>query len=91
MINRNGEDNILIRLDASKGIATKGELMQQKLTQLMEEYKISFSELAGKLSVSNHTLTKKFTGALDWTFPEIILLSELFHIEDPQSFFYDRN
>lgn len=65
--------------------------MQEKITILMEEYKISFSELAVKLKLSNHTLTKKFTGALDWTFSEIMILSELFHIENPQSFFYDKN
>jgi hypothetical protein len=69
----------------------KGVFMQEKMTMLMEEYKISFSELAVKLKLSNHTLTKKFTGALDWTFPEIIVLSELFHIKDPQSFFYDKS
>ncbi len=65
--------------------------MQEKLSLLMEEYSITFAELATKLNLSNHTLTKKFTGTLDWTFSEIIILSELFHIENPQSFFYDKN
>lgn len=65
--------------------------MQEKLTLLMEEYMISFSELAIKLNISNHTLTKKFTKALDWTFSEMLILSELFHIKDPHSFFYDNN
>ncbi|MDF2905592.1 MAG: helix-turn-helix transcriptional regulator [Herbinix sp.] len=64
--------------------------MQERISKLMEEYKISFSELAIKLKLSNHTLTKKVTGALDWTFSEIMILSELFHIEDPQSFFYGK-
>lgn len=57
----------------------------------MDEYGITFAELAIKLKLSNHTLTKKFTGSLDWTFSEIIMLSELFHIENPQGFFYDKN
>jgi plasmid maintenance system antidote protein VapI len=56
----------------------------------MEEYKINFRELAGKLKLDNHTLTRKITGATDWTFAEIMILAELFHIEDPQSFFYDK-
>ena len=65
--------------------------MQDKLTLLMEEYGVTFAELAIKLKLSNHTLTKKFTGNLDWTFSEIIMLSDLIHIENPQGFFYDKN
>lgn len=64
--------------------------MREKINKCMEEYKISFRELAGKLKLDNHTLTRKVTGATDWTFAEIMILAELFHIEDPQSFFYDK-
>jgi hypothetical protein len=63
--------------------------MQEKISKCMEEYKISFRELSGKLKLDNHTLTRKVTGATDWTFAEMMILAELFHIEDPQSFFYD--
>lgn len=63
--------------------------MQQKIVMLMTEYQISFKELAIKLNISNHTLTKKINESMDWTFSEITILSELFHIKDPQSFFYD--
>lgn len=62
--------------------------MQEKINKLMEEYNIGYRELAMKLNVSNHTLTRKVTGATDWTFAEIMVLAGLFHIEDPQNFFY---
>lgn len=63
--------------------------MQQKIDELMNEYNISFRELAQKLSVSNQTLTRKMKGSTGWTYTEIIILTELFHIEDPQSFFFE--
>ena len=63
--------------------------MQEKMNKLMIEYKISFRELAQKLKVSNQTLTRKVKGTTEWTYAEIVILTELFHIEDPQSFFYD--
>jgi len=63
--------------------------MQTKINVLMEEYHISFKELAAKLNVSNHTLTRKVNGSTDWTYTEITILTELFHIEDPQGFFFD--
>ncbi len=62
--------------------------MQQKMNSLMEEYHINFGELAEKLSVSKQTLTRKIKGSTDWTYSEIIVLTELFHIKDPQDFFY---
>lgn len=61
----------------------------EKMKQLLNENKISFRELAQKLSVSNQTLTRKMSGTTEWTFPEITILTELFHIEDPQNFFYN--
>lgn len=63
--------------------------MQQKINILMNEYNISFRELAQKLNVSNQTLTRKINGSTDWTYAEMIIVAELFHIEDPQSFFFD--
>ena len=63
--------------------------MQQKINILLNEYNISFRELAQKLNVSNQTLTRKINGSTDWTYAEIIIVAELFHIEDPQSFFFE--
>lgn len=63
--------------------------MQQKINALMEQYEVSFSLLSEILGVSKQTLTKKVTGEMDWTFPEMEKLIELFRIEDPQSFFFD--
>ncbi|MHB8127428.1 MAG: helix-turn-helix domain-containing protein [Mobilitalea sp.] len=63
--------------------------MQEKFNKLMIEYNISFRELAQKLKVSNQTLTRKVKGTTEWTYAEIVILTELFHIENPQSFFYD--
>jgi Trp operon repressor len=70
-------------------IYEKGDPMQEKINKLLIEYKISFRDLAQKLNVSNHTLTRKVNGSTEWTYSEIMLLSQIFHIEDPQSFFYD--
>ena len=63
--------------------------MQEKMNKFMIEYKIGFRELAQKLKVSNQTLTRKVKGTTEWTYAEIVILTELFHIEDPQTFFYD--
>lgn len=63
--------------------------MQQKINQLMKDQKISFNELAAKLNVNNQTITRKLNGSTDWTYAEIMILTELFHIEDPQSFFFE--
>lgn len=63
--------------------------MQEKINALMNEYDIPFSLLAKLLGVGKQTLTKKVCGEMDWTFPEMEKLIELFRIEDPQSFFFD--
>lgn len=63
--------------------------MQQKINALMEQYEVSFTLLSDILGVSKQTLTKKVTGEMDWTFPEMEKLIELFRIEDPQSFFFE--
>ncbi len=63
--------------------------MQEKLNKLMEEYEISFGMLAKLLGISKQTLTKKVVGEMDFTFPEMEKLIELFRISDPQSFFFE--
>lgn len=63
--------------------------MQEKIKVLMEQYDISFGTLAEKVNVSKQTLTKKVNGTMDWTYEEMMILTQLFHIEDPQSFFFD--
>jgi len=63
--------------------------MKEKINKLLIENNISFRELAQKMSVSNHTLTRKMNGSTEWTYSEMMLLTQIFHIEDPQSFFYD--
>lgn len=62
--------------------------MQEKITKLLDEYKISFGELAEALGISKQTLTKKVTGNMDWTYPEMTKLIEIFQIVDPQEFFF---
>ncbi len=63
--------------------------MQQKINALMEQYEVSFGLLSEILGVSKQTLTKKVTGEMDWTFPEMEKLIELFQIKDPQNFFFE--
>ncbi len=56
----------------------------------MEDYQITFGEMADKLKLSKQTLTRKMNGSTDWTYQEIVVLSELFHIQDPVNFFYNK-
>ncbi|MBP3889402.1 MAG: XRE family transcriptional regulator [Cellulosilyticum sp.] len=63
--------------------------MQDKLNQLMTEYYVTFEELSVRLGVSKRTLTRKMKGDLDWTYPEISLLMQIFNIQDPITFFYE--
>lgn len=63
--------------------------MQAKINQLMEEYYVNFGDLATRLGVSKQTLTRKLKGATDWTYPEIMLLTQIFNIEDPEKFFFE--
>ena len=63
--------------------------MQEKINKLMEEYNIDFGELAKKLKVSKQTLTRKVKGSTDWTYAEMMILSQLFNIEDPEKLFFD--
>lgn len=64
--------------------------MQEKLNQLMEEYYITFGELATRLGISKQTLTRKLRGLTDWTYPEIMLLTQIFNIENPKNFFFEK-
>ena len=62
--------------------------MKENINDLMTKNHIEFAELAEKLSISKQTLTRKLNGKTDWTYQEMMILSELFHIEDPAEFFY---
>lgn len=66
-------------------------MKQQNIIQLMMEQNISFKEIAAKLKVSNQTITRKINGTTDWTYYEIMILTELLNIKDPMNFFYDEN
>ena len=73
-----------------KTIMTKGVgIVQEKLNQLMAEYYVSLDELATRLGISKQTLTRKMTGLTDWTYNEIMLLVQIFNIEDPEQFFFN--
>ena len=63
--------------------------MQEKLNQLMVEYYVTFDELSTRLGVSKQTLTRKMKGLMDWTYAEMMLLVQIFNIEDPQQFFFE--
>lgn len=85
-------DNKVDFNDAASGMIMFDKVFNEagkdKITKLMKEYNIPFKALSAKLNISNHTLTRKVNGSTDWTYSEIMLLTELFHIEDPQSFFF---
>lgn len=63
-------------------------MMQELWNQKMEQYNVTFAELAEELGISKQTLTKKVQGNMDWTYPEMMKLVKLFEITDPQSFFF---
>lgn len=63
-------------------------MMQELWNQKMEQYNVTFAELAEELGISKQTLTKKVQGNMDWTYPEMMKLMKLFEITDPQSFFF---
>lgn len=62
--------------------------MEEKINTLMKQYYVTFDELAVRLGVSKQTLTRKFKGTTDWTYPEMMLLAQIFNIEDPTTFFF---
>lgn len=61
--------------------------MKEKIEYLMKLNNMSFHQLASHFTVSKQTMTKKINGTLDWTFDEIILLTKIFHIDNPGEFF----
>ncbi len=65
--------------------------MQEKLNKLMEECHVTFEELAGRLGVSKQTLTRKMKGMTDWTYPEMMVLAQMFNIEDIEALFFGTN
>lgn len=64
--------------------------MHEKLTQLMNEYYVTFEELSVRLGVNKRTLTHKMNGSMDWTYEEMMLLVQMFNIHDPEQFFYGK-
>lgn len=62
--------------------------MNERWNEKMEEYHVTFGEVANLLGISKQTLTKKVQGTLDWTFPEMTKLIQLFEIKDPESYFF---
>ncbi|PHV70710.1 transcriptional regulator [Sporanaerobium hydrogeniformans] len=65
--------------------------MQNKINKLMEDYYVTFGELAMRLGISKQTLTRKLKGTTDWTYAEMILLAQVFNIEDIEEFFFGGN
>ncbi|MGL6104609.1 helix-turn-helix domain-containing protein [Romboutsia sp.] len=64
--------------------------MEDKINQLMQEYSITFNDLATRLGVGKQTLTRKIKGTTEWTYPEMMSLIQIFNIKDPQQFFFNR-
>jgi lambda repressor-like predicted transcriptional regulator len=65
--------------------------LKSKIEALMQEKNISFNELSTHFTISKQTLTQKLNGTRDWTFTEMMVLSKLLGIDDPQGFFFDKN
>lgn len=63
--------------------------MKKDINMLREEKNITFGELADRLNISKQTLTKKMNKSLDWTYQEMLTLTELFQIVDPAEYFYN--
>ena len=71
-----------------KEIEEEVNQVEEKINELMRQYYVTFDELAVRLGVSKQTLTRKFKGATDWTYAEMILLSQIFNLENPTEFFF---
>ena len=63
--------------------------MQEKINKLMEEYYVTFGELATRLGISKQTLTRKIRGTTDWTYSEMMLVAQIFNIKDIEAFFFE--
>lgn len=62
--------------------------MNEKLQKLIQIHEVSFETLARELNVDKRTLTRKFNGKTDWTYQEMMILSELLEIDDIEAFFF---
>lgn len=62
--------------------------MEEKINKLMTEYYVTFGELAVRLGVSKQTLTRKLKGKTDWTYQEMMLLTQIFNITNTETFFF---
>ena len=63
--------------------------MQEKINKLMQEYYVTFDELAIRLGISKQTLTRKMKGMTDWTYPEMMLIAQIFNLSDIEAFFFE--
>lgn len=63
--------------------------MQEKINQLMQEYYVTFDELAIRLGISKQTLTRKMKGTTDWTYSEMMLIAQIFNLSDIEAFFFE--
>ena len=63
--------------------------MQERINKLMEEYYVTFGELATRLGISKQTLTRKIRGTTDWTYSEMMLVAQIFNIKDIEAFFFE--
>ncbi|MGL4343762.1 MAG: hypothetical protein ACRCTE_01055 [Cellulosilyticaceae bacterium] len=63
-------------------------MINTRLQELMTLHEINFDTLSRELNVGKRTLTRKFKGETDWTYQEMMILAELFEIEDVEAFFF---
>jgi lambda repressor-like predicted transcriptional regulator len=62
--------------------------MKEKIEALMKEKGISFSELSTHFTFSKQTLTRKINGTLEWTYTDMMILADVFGIQDVEGFFF---
>lgn len=63
--------------------------MKNKVQDLLDNKNMKFHDFSKNFTISKQTLTKKLNGTLDWTFEEVLILTKVFEIEDPATFFYN--
>jgi hypothetical protein len=61
--------------------------MKKQIEALMHDKEISFNVLHSHFNMSKQTLTQKLNGTLDWTFPELMVLCQVFELESPEILF----
>lgn len=63
--------------------------LKGKIEALMQEKGVSFSELSTYFTCSKQTLTRKINGTLEWTYNEMVILSDVLGIVDLADFFFN--